>query len=291
MVDSKVSPANNGGHQTFKEAVCIDVARVYDSCSDKDCLEDLRVYFCDAEQKIVNRAVTIKGRSAELVRAYLDVEPVQFNRGFYSVDITFIFKVAVEVYDTPTGRAHCKPEIVSGIASFSKKVILYGSEGNIKIFSSDFEAGEDDEQNSPSNNLPKAVLEAVDPIFLAAKIVDRDCTCDPDDGELPDIFARNLDGTVGGVVPTKIVLVTLGLFSIVKIERQVQLLIPAYDFCVPDKECTNSTGDPCELFKSIKFPASEFFPPRFCEQEADEARPVDCGCEGGRERNSDRDRR
>ena len=25
----------------FKEAVCIDAMRVYDSCSDKDCLEDL----------------------------------------------------------------------------------------------------------------------------------------------------------------------------------------------------------------------------------------------------------
>ena len=29
----------------FKEAVCIDASRVYDSCGDKDCLEDLRVYF------------------------------------------------------------------------------------------------------------------------------------------------------------------------------------------------------------------------------------------------------
>ena len=29
----------------IKEAVCIDGLRIYDSCSDKDCLEDLRVYF------------------------------------------------------------------------------------------------------------------------------------------------------------------------------------------------------------------------------------------------------
>ena len=26
----------------FKEAVCIDAGRIYDSCSDKDCLEDQR---------------------------------------------------------------------------------------------------------------------------------------------------------------------------------------------------------------------------------------------------------
>lgn len=29
----------------FKEAVCIDAMRIYDSCSDKDCLEDIRVLF------------------------------------------------------------------------------------------------------------------------------------------------------------------------------------------------------------------------------------------------------
>jgi hypothetical protein len=79
---------------------------------------------------------------------------------------------------------------------------------------------------------------------------------------MPDVFVRNLEGTVGGVVATKIALVTLGLFSIVKIERQVQMLIPAYDFCVPDKECTGSTGDPCELFRTIKFPTNEFFLPQ-----------------------------
>lgn len=34
MVDKNNSAANTSGHQTFKEAVCIDVARVYDSCSE-----------------------------------------------------------------------------------------------------------------------------------------------------------------------------------------------------------------------------------------------------------------
>ena len=28
----------------FKEAVCINAQRIYDSCSDKDCLEDLQVF-------------------------------------------------------------------------------------------------------------------------------------------------------------------------------------------------------------------------------------------------------
>ena len=42
----------------FKEAVCIDAMRVYDSCSDKDCLEDLRVLFPAARQALVDSAPT-----------------------------------------------------------------------------------------------------------------------------------------------------------------------------------------------------------------------------------------
>ena len=35
---------NTGCHpNAITEAVCIDTARVYDSCADKDCLSDLRV--------------------------------------------------------------------------------------------------------------------------------------------------------------------------------------------------------------------------------------------------------
>ena len=40
------------------------------------------------------------------------------------------------------------------------------------------------------------------------------------------------------------------------------MLMPAYDFCIPTKEPeTPTTGDPCELFKKIKFPTDSFFRP------------------------------
>ena len=58
------------------------------------------------------------------------------------------------------------------------------------------------------------------------------------------------------------VYVSLGLFTIIKLERNVQLLIPAYDFCIPEKECVSSSpDDPCEIFANISFPVDEFFPP------------------------------
>ena len=68
----------------FKEAVCIDAGRVYDSCCDRDCLEDLRCYFSPSAQSIVDTATSVRVRSAEVSKVYIDVEPVSFNRGYYS---------------------------------------------------------------------------------------------------------------------------------------------------------------------------------------------------------------
>ena len=55
---------------------------------------------------------------------------------------------------------------------------------------------------------------------------------------------------------------TLGQFSIIRLERDTQLVMPCYDFCMPEKECIGGSEDnPCDLFKRIKFPVDEFFPP------------------------------
>ncbi|MES9143987.1 hypothetical protein ABEP44_12720, partial [Cutibacterium acnes] len=61
----------------------------------------------------------------------------------------------------------------------------------------------------------------------------------------------------------KRVLASVGLFSIIKLVRDVQVLIPAFDFCVPNKPGLSSTDDnPCEIFETIDFPVDEFFPPQ-----------------------------
>ncbi|MEG1887554.1 MAG: hypothetical protein RR177_05440, partial [Oscillospiraceae bacterium] len=114
------APAN-----AFKEAVCIDAARIYDSCCDRDCLEDLRVYFCPSDQEYVENAKSVRIRSAEVENVFIDVEPVNFNKGYYSCDIIFYFGVTVELYCAP----HTAPKVIEGVAYYEKKVILYGSEG------------------------------------------------------------------------------------------------------------------------------------------------------------------
>jgi|InofroStandDraft_1065614.scaffolds.fasta_scaffold02676_9 hypothetical protein len=270
-----VSPASGGassceperrpqdGAHCFKEAVCLDTSRVYDSCTDKDCLEDLPVLFTDQTQPYIDQAVNVKLRSVSVSRVFLEVEPVAFNRGFYSVDITFFFDVCLSVYTSSCAQ----PVTVNGLTSFSKKVILYGSEGNVRVFRSDSQYSDDCEVTS----MPRACVQVVDPVALSCKLVDcpRPCEC----SSIPQSVACRYDGCF--VQPgSRSVCVTLGLFTIVQLERQVQMLVPAYDFCIPDKECVSATtDDPCELFKKIKFPTNAFFPPRISELDDD-----GCGC-------------
>ncbi len=258
MPEPRNCPA--AGSHVFKEAVCIDANRIYDSCSDKDCLEDLRVFFTDCDQPKIDAAMTIKVKDVEVISVYLDVEPVPFNKGFYSVDMTFFFAVRVAVYCSPVGD----PCMVTGVCSFSKKCILFGSEGCVKTFTSDDPVNM--AQNADCN--PKAVVQCVDPIVLSSCVVEAcDCSCNDEVCGLPTVVAGRFNGAFGNTDPTKIVLVTLGLFTIIQLERDVQMMIPAYDFAKPDKECSCSSDDPCEVFRKIKFPTDEFFPPKMTDFE------------------------
>ena len=115
----------------FREAVCIDAGRVYDSCCARDCLEDLRIYFTPSGQETINNATGVHVRSAEILKTYIEVEPVSFNKGYYACDLTFYFMIDLDVYL----NAPAAPTTVKGVASFTKRVILFGSEGSAKIFS------------------------------------------------------------------------------------------------------------------------------------------------------------
>lgn len=256
MAESKVIRPNDC--TCFKEAVCIDAERIYDSCSDKDCLEDLQVFFSDKTQPIIDQAASIKCKKVKVLNVCVDVENVPFNKGFYSVDMTFYFLVELSVYLSPgTPAVNC-----CGISYFSKKVILYGSEANARVFSSHSGCCSNTEQMTA---MPNAVVQIVDPICLACRYVECPAkTCCPG-SVIPCQICTEVGGSFQDVQVSKEVYITLGLFTIVQLQRKVQMMIPAYDFCIPDKESEYSTGDPCEMFKKIQFPMEDFFPPRLSE--------------------------
>ena len=253
-----------GGGNCIKEAVCIHTDKVYDSCRDKECLEDLRVYLGREGQELIENALSVKLSSAQVIYVHSDVEPVPFNSGYYTIDIKFFFKVTLDVF-----CGLMKTKRVEGLAVYDKKVVLFGSEGKSKIFRSDYRYDELDPQRLMTTNLPQAVVEVVDPIGLSARIVERNncgsCCCHQYDiTSAPDFICRCFDDVFAPPETEKMLFVTLGLFSIVKLERNVQLLIPVYDFCVPQNECvgTSSSENPCDLFDRIEFPVEEFYPPQ-----------------------------
>ncbi len=149
--------AGNTNNNMCGDNVCIQTRKVYDSCKDKECIENIRVYLTESGQCLVDRSTSIKCRKAEIIWIYSDVEPVAFNRGYYSVDMRFYFKITLDVF---TGL--CRPTQVEGIAVYDKKVILFGSEGSAKNFSSKYRYGEQDIQLWQKNNLPVAKIEVCD---------------------------------------------------------------------------------------------------------------------------------
>lgn len=236
----ELKPNNN-----FKEAVCVEVMRVFDSCSSQDCLEDLELTFNDpCTQELIDAACYIKCKCIEVTNTTFGIDPVPFNKGFYTVDLTYTFRVDLEVYASGCST----PQYASGITTFTKKVILFGSAGNSRHFSSDepcyAAADSDDCCGNCNTNLPRATVSVVEPICLDTKLIPL----------------TSCDG--------KKVLVTIGMFAIVQLQRAVPILIPAYDYCIPKKECSTKTDSPCELFDKIQFPTNEFFP-RSLENEFD----------------------
>ncbi len=250
------NPIIENGERRINEAVCIDTKRIFDSCVSKDCLEDLRVTFFSRSQRLIDEAVTVKTRECSIEEVSIDVEEVPFNRGFYSVDITFYFKICFDTYSAPCTT----PQVAVGYAQFNKKCILFGSCGDVKVFVSNPTSELLDCPVAPQYTNPAAKVQAVDPVILSTDIYEA-CDCNiTASTSFPQSILNSVEDTLPSASVSKAVLVTLGLFSIVQMERDTQILISAYDYCIPERECNCNTSNPCETFAGIDFPVEQFFP-------------------------------
>lgn len=241
-----------------RQSVCIHTNQITDSCLDKDCIEDLRVYLTRESQTALDRSTGAKTRCAELLHASIDVEPLSYKRGYYAIDTTFYYRI---IGDAMLGGT--RPTTITGLAVFSKRTVLYGSTGKAKIFRST--------DCIPTGDAllhcdkPVAIVEVIDPMILAAKVKEV-CDCCRCETELTDIPASICECFGEELVlsgETKRLYVTIGQFSTVRLERDTQLTIPVYDYCMPTRECCDDEGceeDPCELFSRIDFPVRAFFP-------------------------------
>ena len=58
----------------LQQAMSIHTRKITDSCRDKDCIEDLRVYLTESSQEVLDCAAGARVRNAELLYTYMDVE-------------------------------------------------------------------------------------------------------------------------------------------------------------------------------------------------------------------------
>lgn len=270
MADSRCSCGQGNAASGNRETVCIDTMRVLDSCRDRDCYEDNRVYLTAFGQELIDRTSTVRTVCADIIGTSIGVSTVPFNSGFYQINIRFYLRVRCEAC-LGGGRS----QEFCGLTVLEKNVVLYGSEGNASIFRSTQNDGfcAVPDFGNQSDNLPVAVVETVAPIVLSTKVAGPECHCNCcnilcgcTEGEglpsrIADAFPEGLPTTASETGNRLIV--SIGMFSVVRIERPAQFLISATEYSVPDKECvpTNDDEDPCRLFRNMAFPVHEFSPP------------------------------
>ena len=283
MAENRGISGQAGGQ--VRETVCIDTYRVLDSSRDRDCYEDVRVFLSPFGQEIINGTCNVRVRGCEVAWCNVAVDPIQFNCGFYQLTVRYYVLLTLESC-MGQGRA----QEFNGLAVLEKRSVLYGGEGDVKVYSSsDSSSACNFNPRDEGNTAPIGVVETVDPIALSVKVCDRNalsgccfCTCE----QIPQEVASNAIGEIVDPEDGNRLFVSLGIFSVLRLQRPAQLLVNASDYSVPDKESVPvEESDPCKLFRSMSFPSGEFSGTNCAGQnQGGNQRPAatdrGCGCRG-----------
>ena len=173
---------------------------------------------------------------------------MQFREGLFSISQTFFFKVESEVIYSETST------FLNSLCIFSKTINLFGGKSNVKTFYS----GELIINDSDDETLPLVVLQVSKPVILISSLEDS-----TDSNErapnIPSKIEEYFGGNFAYLDISKYLSISLGLFSITHLERDMQILIPLCDLGNPRRVC-NSGINAREAFNQIKFPTNDFFP-------------------------------
>lgn len=259
MLDQSKGRCDNG-------ACCIDTYRILDSCRTQECMEDLRVFVTDRGQQILDAASAIRVKHLKVLSTRIETEEMPFNKGYYQIRLRYYFRC---ILDCCTGLG--TGQDVAGLCAWDKSVLLYGGEGGVSIFRSDGHPQEFCAPCAPSvtweAGCPRAVVEIAEPVALRLNVLES-CGGDfgvsvIDENGIPEHLCRYFEGSFTAAFSReKTCFLSMGIFSIIRLERPCQLVIPACDLCIPPEK-ENPTlpySDPCALFRSMEFPVGEFFP-------------------------------
>lgn len=236
--------------------------KVYDSCRQQDCLDEDELGPARAaesgcirdkhykEGEIIEPPHNAAAVSIDRLRIkkiiIVDKKHNPFKRGFWDIDLKYVFE-----YRLNFREADCD-EIGSIKANsiFSKKVTLFGSVGSDIAISTDLFNERSDE--SPTLSMDPFVLVEAKPVALSAKLK----------------YSRRPFAVEELSSAPNEVIVTIGLFTIIKLYRIVHLMVESRGFSIPS-ECEEQTPvNVCEYFERLAFPMDVFAPPQKPEFEA-----------------------
>ena len=289
------------GKGSDSRTVCVETNRILDSCRDRDCFENVRVFLTDLGREIIDRTTQVRVKDACIAWTYIGLDPIQFNRGFYTVHIRFYVKLIFEACICGGHGGGAQSTEFDGIAVLEKQVVLFGGDASVSVFRSSSDGTAFCSEPEPcykERSVPTAVVEVVEPIVLGVRVLEPlchepvccyCCACD-----VPHAIAGCLSGPLCGhdhghdgcrecghgskEDDGRVLVVSLGIFSLVRLVRPAQYLISAADFVIPDKECVSGGPDnPCDLFRAMEFPVSEFSPAPLPLPVTDRNK---CGCNG-----------
>lgn len=249
------------------DVCCIDTYKIFDSCRDQMCLEDLKIYMTDCAQETLEASNDVRVKMAKVIWLKINTDEMPFNRGYYQVKIRYYFYILLE------GCVNGTPREIPGVAMYDQTTVLCGGESNVSTFKSDINAtfcGSPLLNPSYSaNHQPQIVVDVVDPIVLNLRVVDKcsaalGCSCYTDD--IPEQVCSCFDGDIRERSDTKTAFISLGVFALIRLQRATQIIVPAGEYRIPEKECnsTASFEDACSLFRAMNFPVEEFFPQEGC---------------------------
>lgn len=233
---------------------CIISLKVYDQCRQQDCLTRNELGPARAaEHKCIcgieihegevvyppNRAATVSLDKLRIKRIIIvDKAPCQFRLGYWDVNIKYVFEYRL-IFREADGHII---DTIRANSIFNKKVTLFGSIDTDIVMATDLFVNKHDSE--PVEADPFILVEAKAVGLDAQLRYGRPKHCSDD---MPPC-------------PTEVD-VTIGLFSIIKLFRIVQLLVESTGFCIP-QPCEDVTPlNPCQFFNGLDFPMDIFAPP------------------------------
>jgi hypothetical protein len=186
-----------------------------------------------------------------------------FAKMMLDLNAYFAPKVKLCLADAIVGAS--RPAPLTGLAVFSKRVVLCGEDSRTHIYTSNTRIGRADGLTAYAANRPTGVVEVLDPMVLSSKVKEIcDCACNDNAlVQIPGCVREMFDEEMVVSGERRRLFVTLGQFSVIRLERDAQLVVPVVDCAVPSRECCDAAGsaeDPCEMFSRIPFPTSQFCP-------------------------------